>query len=400
MARALLRTSAVVTAAALCAGLASAPASAAAGRGTLVSAEHLRTLSSSQVAGQLATAGFRHDSVRNGVDTYRLVYRTIDAHGRPTTASGLFVLPRTGRHRLRTVSFDHGTTSYKGDAPSTTDDGFAPAPALTYGAAGFAAAEPDYLGLGLGPGVHPWMDVPSEVTASVDMLRAARAFTRHRGRELDRKVMVTGFSQGASAATALGRALQNGSDPWFRLGALAPVSGGYAFRTAEIPALLGGEVEPKSGTLYAAYLLVAFNRLHHLYDSPAQVFKAPYDETIEQLFDGTHTGEELFNGTPGTISDLLTPDGLQLLKNPPERFAAALRVLDGTCTWTPKAPTRLYFSRNDEQAVNANSTTCRTQLGKQVPLIDLGTETYQGSRHLGSNVAGTAAIVRWFLTLK
>jgi hypothetical protein len=35
----------------------------------------------------------------------------------------------------------------------------------------------------------------------------------------------------------------------------------------------------------------------------------------------------------------------------------------------------------------------------RVPAINLGTPDYQGSRHLGSNVAGTAQIVRWFLSL-
>jgi hypothetical protein len=34
-----------------------------------------------------------------------------------------------------------------------------------------------------------------------------------------------------------------------------------------------------------------------------------------------------------------------------------------------------------------------------VPAGDLGTPDYQGSRHCGSNVAGTAQIVRWFLRL-
>jgi hypothetical protein len=32
-------------------------------------------------------------------------------------------------------------------------------------------------------------------------------------------------------------------------------------------------------------------------------------------------------------------------------------------------------------------------------VINLGTPEYQRSRHLGSNVAGTAQIVRWFTRL-
>jgi len=78
-------------------------------RGELVSAEHLRTLSAKQAAAELASDRFDPGTVRYGVDTYRLVYYTIDAQGRPTIASGLLVLPRNHARPLLIVSFTHGT---------------------------------------------------------------------------------------------------------------------------------------------------------------------------------------------------------------------------------------------------------------------------------------------------
>jgi hypothetical protein len=260
-------------------------------RGELVSAVHLRTLSEAQAAAELASDRFDPGTVRYGVDTWRLVYRTIDPQGRPTIASGLLVLPRNHARRLRPVSFTHGTELFKGDAPWVATDVWGSAPAITYAAAGFAAVAPDYLGLGVGPGLHPWMDKPSETTASLDMLRVARGFVPRTGRALGQEVLVTGFSQGASAAMALARALQAGADPSFRLGAVAPISGAYDLRHAQLPAMLNGEVHPKASVIYTALLFVAWNRLHHLYDSPAEVFQPPYDRTIEQLFDGQHTGQ-------------------------------------------------------------------------------------------------------------
>jgi hypothetical protein len=65
------------------------------------------------------------------------VYRTVDPQGRPTTASGLLVLPRSQVRRLRTVSFAHGSEVTKTDAPSVSQDGWAYAPAVTYASAGF-----------------------------------------------------------------------------------------------------------------------------------------------------------------------------------------------------------------------------------------------------------------------
>jgi len=43
---------------------------------------------------------------------------------------------------------------------------------------------------------------------------------------------------------------------------------------------------------------------------------------------------------------------------------------------------------------------CGCARGVEASLVDLGTPGYGGSRHLGSQRAGTAAVVRWFATLR
>ena len=381
-------------------------------RGRLVSVTALRTLPDrAAVTAELTADGFAAGAVRYGVRTYRLVYRTVSATGRPTTASGLLAVPVNTAHRLSVVSFTHGTEVYRGDAPSMQPHGFEPASAYTYSSAGFATVEPDYLGLGTGPGPHPWMDVPSETTAALDMLHAARTYLAGQGRTPRSRVFVTGFSQGASAALGLGRALQHGALPGFRLGALAPISGAYDLRHAELPALLDGELvrlnpDPRLGAkysvLYTAYGLVAFNRLHRFYTSPAEVFQEPYARTIQQLFDSNHTGQQVFNGTPGNLRKLLTARGFALLRHPSGGLATTLRIDDSVCGWAPAAPARLYLATHDEQAVNANTWHCQADFAarhRHVPVINLGTPSYQRSRHLGSNVAATAQIVRWFTEL-
>ncbi len=371
-------------------------------RGELVSATPMRTYYSAQeVRAALRAAEFDAGAVRYGVDTYRLVYRTVDVAGRPSTASGLVVLPRNDQRDLRTVSYAPGTTTYRPDSPSMpAQDGWAQAPAITYAAAGFAAVSPDYLGLGVGPGLHPWMDIPSETTASLDLLRAAREFVPRKGRVLTRQVLVTGFSQGASAALGLGRELRAGGDPWFRLAALAPISGAYHLGGSEIPALLGGRLDPKLSVIYSALLLVSFNRQHHLYNDPADVFRPRYAGRVEDLFNGSTPGQVLFRGTPATLDELLTPRGFALLRHPSPRLAAALRITDEVCWgWSPGVPVRLFQIVRDEQAANSNTTRCVAELraGDAGPRLTTFTKgRYHGSAHLSSNVQGTAAVVRWF----
>ncbi len=392
---------AVLASGAVAAGTALASTGAAGDRrGRLVSSTDLATLPTrSDVDGRLVADQFDPDTDRYGVRTYRLVYRTVDPLGRPTTASGLLALPISNRTTLRTVSFAHGTEVFKGDAPSTSTDGFLTDPAITFASAGYAAVAPDYLGLGLGPGLHPWMDVRSETTASLDLLRAARSFVAATGRHLARDVLVTGFSQGASAAFGLARALQGGADSWFRATALAPVSGAYDFQHAEIPALLNGELHPKLSVAYTAYLLVAFDRLHHIYARPGDVFQPAYAGT-PRLFDGTVPGPQVLAQLPDTVADLLTPQGFEMLRHPQGAFAAALREADSGCDWAPRMPTRLYFSPHDEEAANANTYHCQQVLrshGGTAPTVDLGVNTsYNGLVHEGSELLGVAAAARWF----
>jgi hypothetical protein len=100
---------------------------------------------------------------------------------------------------------------------------------------------------------------------------------------------------------------------------------------------------------------------------------------------------------------LLTARGFARLRHPAGQFAAELRTTDSVCTnWMPAAPTRLYYATGDEQAVTANTVGCQHEFavhGRHIRAINLGTPDNQGSRHYGSNVAGTARIVRWFTQL-
>ncbi|HST84336.1 MAG TPA: hypothetical protein VLL08_21545 [Kineosporiaceae bacterium] len=364
-------------------------------RGTLISVVLLRKLSREQVVAELTAAGYDPAAANYGVTLYRLLYRTIDERGRATTASGLLVLPRNpARPALTTVSYGHGTQVFRGGAPSVTDDTWETAPPITYASAGFAAVAPDYLGLGLGPGQHPWMHVPSEVTASVDMLRAARSFAVRSRIALRPDVVVTGFSQGASVAMGTARALQAGQAPGFRLSAVAPVSGVYDFRRSEIPALLDGRLQQNWSVAYLSYLFVSWNRLYGLYDSPADVFQAPYDRILPELFNGEHPGEEVSAALPSSVDRLLTDHAVQMLRHPSANLATALRMADATCiSWTPRVPVRLYATTTDEQAAYQNSLACQSALvasGRQAPIIDVG-----DTDHGGSNVRATAEIARW-----
>lgn len=367
-----------LTAAVLCGAVvaASVPATASAHttRGELLDVVPVSTMDTNQLVTYLGDYDLDASRVRFGVDAKRITYRTIDPSGKPTTASALVALPRNADRSPRQVTWLHGTTAYRGSVASVAD-GNDRAAALLFASAGYLTTAPDYLGLGTGPGYHPYIDAPSTVTASVDALRAADEFAARRGLRPDPRVMITGHSQGGHATVALGKALQAGADRRLKVGGLAPIGGPMK------PSLLvakGARDEIANSVAYMAYWTVAWNRIHHLYGNPAEAFRDP---SIEALFDGEHRNEEIFPRLPRTIPELFTESYLDRVKNPTGVLRAKLRESDGYCDWRPRVPVSIYSSTGDLDTLIETSAYCDQRLKQhraQSTLIDLGADVDHG----------------------
>ena len=172
-------------------------------RGSVVSAVPVAQLTAAQL--DAASADFPGTPpAAYGVTAYRLVYRTIDHNGRPTTASGIVVLPDGRRGALTVAEYLHGTNPTKAAAASVDDTSTDRLVTALFAGQGLVGVAPDYLGLGLGPGKPPYLDTKTETTSSGDLLLAARTFAAKHGVALKRDVLVTGFSQGGRASMALG----------------------------------------------------------------------------------------------------------------------------------------------------------------------------------------------------
>lgn len=370
-------------------------------RGTLLSITPLGRQNRAEIIAQAQKAGLDAETARHGVAAYRLTYRTINPDGRPTTASGLLVLPLGASHRrLPPVIHTHGTLAYRGYAPSVAQ-GPDRAVSLLYASAGRAAIAPDYLGLGTSPGRHPYMDARSSASASLDMLRAAHSAAPKLGATLDRTVSATGFSQGGQVAMALGRELDRGADPRFHLGALAPVAGPYDLDGSELPGMFDGRVDPQSAVFYMSFFLTAQNRLHPLYSDPGEVFRAPYADRVEDLFDGDHPAEDIAGKLPDRLEDLLTDTWYKKLQHPSGALLKALRINDRTCDWRPGRGVRitLYSAAGDRDVPIANTRSCARELarrGARATVVDQGADADHYTSFLRSepSIARTLPVAR------
>ncbi|MEV7519540.1 alpha/beta hydrolase [Streptomyces sp. NPDC091371] len=364
-----------------------------AARGTLLSVTPVGSLDRAGVAAYLSGLGMDAGTVRYGITAYRLTYATVDPQGRPTTATGLFVLPQGGPHRLDLVSDTHGTTTHRNAAPSG-GAGYNRFTPYLHAASGRAVAAPDYLGLGGGPGFHPYMDTASSVTASVDMLRAARTAGDRLGRPVTRDVYATGFSQGGQVAMALGRELSRPGSG-FRLRALAPMAGPYDLTGSEIPGITDGRVAPRTAVFYLTYALTAQNRLHPLYKDPAEVFRAPYAQAVESLFDGSHHEEEIVAALPATPQELLTPEWYENIRAPHGELLDFLKANDDACDWKPVVPVRLYTGAADTDVPIANTRACAADLarhGVRARVVDQGPD----ADHFTTAIRSAPQVARWF----
>ncbi|MFD7868167.1 hypothetical protein [Streptomyces sp. NPDC059783] len=343
-----------------------------ASRGSVISATPVADLDAKDVVARLVKAGIDAAQVRYGVRAHRIVYRTVDIKGKTTTASELVAMPKNDDRDLQVVSWLHGTEVYRGEVASVNDESPDRAVALLFASNGRAVSAPDYLGLGKGPGIHPYGSPEATVSASVDALRAARAFARRDGRTLDRRVLASGFSQGGPATMMVGRALQQGVDPYFRPGALAPISG--PFNLSGFEAAAAADKVARS-SLYLAYFATAWNRMYGLYDTTDEAFRAPYDKTVDTLFDGDHQASEIAAALPATSKELFTEEFLQKVRNPTGNLRRKLQVMDTTCDWRPAVPVHIFHARGDKDVSFANSLYCQRQLashGADQQLSDVG----------------------------
>jgi hypothetical protein len=392
---------AVAVALVMTAVCAPAPAAAPVPRSTLLAVTPLGGHSRAEVAEVVRTvtgAAVGADVVRWGVESHRLTYRTITPDGAPTTASALLVLPAgDGGAPLGIVSETHGTVAHRDHAPSTGDEA-SDVGALLYASGGRAVVVPDYLGLGTGPGPHPYLDTASSVTASLDALGAARSAAAGLGRRLTADVYLTGFSQGGHVAMVLGSALLGGAAPPLRPRALAPAAGPYDLMGEQVPGLTDGRVDGPSGVYYLAYFLVAQDRLRPLYDDPREVFRAPYAAYVAGLFDGEHTAEEIAARLPGTVEELLTEKWYALLRAPAGPLAAAVRRNDGVCDWRPAGvPVRLHTSAGDRDVPAGNAASCARSLaahGVTAEVVDHG-----DTDHIGTYWRAIVSNAHWFARL-
>lgn len=141
------------------------------------------------------------NSFNVGLKGYKITYYTKNEKNVLVKATGLLMYPNVG-FKLSTVVSDHGTTDSRHNVPSNFKGaltaGFVVE--LSYVLNGYILMAPDYVGMGTGEGVHPYVDYATEAGATIDFITAANKALEQLNVKRYDEYFLAGYSQGAHAA--------------------------------------------------------------------------------------------------------------------------------------------------------------------------------------------------------
>ncbi len=285
-----------------------------------------------------------------GIDIYRIKYETIDPKGLKTFTTGVMVVPKDVNKPLPIASYQHGTVMKRTNAPSYQSRELFIGMILSASGA-YVSMMSDYLGLGDGPGIHPYLHAATEASACVDMLRAGKNILAEEGITLNDQLFLFGYSQGGHATMALHRVLEQGHRLEFTVTAAAPMAGPYDLSGTQLEIIL--ETTPYPDPSYLPFFLYGYNNVYEIYPTLDSIFIDPYNKTLATMFDG----EGLFDiGEVNKLmpnsqipNEIIRPDVLNNFivdkEHPLRRAMKENDVYD----WVPIAPIKMYHCDGDKR---------------------------------------------------
>ena len=224
--------------------------------GTLTAAHLNQRLQT--VFGPLAPGPMTHS-----VSLYALHYQSHDAKGHRVTLSALLALPDGGAPR-GLVLFNHGTTADRALSPSRFDgkpnSPEVEAAMLAFVSGGYAVAMPDYLGLGIDRGVHPYPLAKVNCLSAIDLLEPARDAGRRLGAAVGPRLFVSGYSEGGAVALWTVRRLEETAGA--RITAAATMAGPYDLTGATAHSLVAPTTNQKVFAARVYFLAYLLNSVH------------------------------------------------------------------------------------------------------------------------------------------
>lgn len=326
----------------------------------LIDAQLANTVTSTEINAVASLFGVQFNAEYD-VLVYRISYTSTDLEGNVDTLSGMVGFPDDDQ-AFSLVVFQHGTTDGRYDVPSS---GVFFNALLETGmsSTGFIVAAPDYYGMGINEGFHPYVHAETEAIAGINIIEPAYQLVEILNREKRDELFISGYSQGGHAAMAMHKLIhEEGLN--IEVTASAPMSGPYLLSRNMKQLILSEEEYLYPG--YLAYMFQGYQTVYgDLYDSFQEMYKEPYASVIENEFADLNYSIGFLHDTlnmmlmenEGAIKPkLMFQDSIiqQFMDNPDFRFNRVLELND-VYDWIPEQPIRMYYCEADEQVVYTNA---------------------------------------------
>ncbi len=334
-----------------------------------------------------------------GVDSYTLIYETITPDRQETQASGILAIPSGMSTAAPILSFQHGTVLKQNAVPTGTDQ-LSSLLRMTFGTEGYIVCMPDFLGLGSGKGLHPYMHAESEATATIDMIRAAKNKLDELGISYNEKLFLAGYSQGGHATMATHKVIEQEYADEFTVTASAPMAGPYDVSgiMAELILLKEEYISPA----YLPYMMYSYNSVYNIYDDLESNFVAPYNTSLPPFFNGDnlYSLNEVGTIMPAIPSDIITDAAYnEIVDKTNTAFWNALEDND-LYDWHSVAPIQMFHCNGDITVPMSNSEKALASFeAKGIINVEL-INPLEGGTHSTCAIPSVFAAKEWFNSLK
>lgn len=299
------------------------------------------------------------------VKAYKIIYKTKNTDGTEIQVSGALIIP-TVVDGVPMISQQHGTIRTDLQAPSnyqTNSEAYSTA--SIFASNGFIVACPDYIGYGVSKNLeHPYEHRESLAQTSLDMIRASSEFIAKEKINWNKKLMITGYSQGGFATMSLQKKIEEQFPTEFNLVASSCGAGAYN-KTQFMKDLINNTTHgiPEYNQLYI-WVTQTYNRVYGLNRLMNTYFKEPYATDIQA------------NGNNASVKvsiNLAFTDAIRKTVNDgtDKQFLDAVKDND-VFDWAPKTETQLFHGNADLQVFYNNSVTAEKAMkakGGKVTLV-------------------------------
>ena len=285
------------------------------------------------------------------IKAYKIIYKTKNTDGSEIEASGALIIPNVNGAAIPMISQQHGTIRTDAQAPSNyQQNSEAYSIASIFGSNGYIIACPDYIGYGVSKNImHPYEHRESLAQTSLDMIRASAEFITKEKVNWNKKLMITGYSQGGFATMSLQKKIEEQFPTEFNLVASSCGAGAYN-KSQFMKDLINNTTHgiPEYNQLYI-WVTQTYNRIYGLNRLMNTYFKEPFATDIQA------------NGNNAIVKGSFNLAFLDAFKKAvndgtDKQFLDAVKDND-VFDWAPKTETQLYHGDADQQVFYNNSVT-------------------------------------------